>query len=244
MSTKIRIVLVNPTHPGNIGAAARAMKVMCLDQLVLVQPRRFPSAEATALASGGDDVLDGARVCATLDDALDNCRLVFGASSRTRNLPWPELDVREAAAMAAAHRSGEVAFVFGREHSGLTNDELERCHYRMHIPANPDYPSLNLAAAVQVVAYECLVAGLDCASHDADAPERDLATAADLHNFYDHLQRTLIDVGFLDPANPRQLVRRMKLLFNRAQPDKTEINILRGFLTAVGDHTLRDRRGR
>lgn len=233
MLTSIRIVLVNPTHPGNIGAAARAMKVMCLERLYLVQPRIFPSPEATAMASGADDVLQRAVVLDTLDAALAGCSLVFGASSRVRNLPWPQLDARQAAVTALAHgAAAEVAFVFGREHSGLTNEELERCHYLMHIPANPDYASLNLAAAVQVVAYELSMAWRSGGLGD-ETGKVDLATAGELHHFYAHLQRALVGSGFLDPDNPRQLMRRLKLLFNRARLDKTEINILRGILTAM-----------
>ncbi|KAF0191012.1 MAG: tRNA (cytidine32/uridine32-2'-O)-methyltransferase [Gammaproteobacteria bacterium] len=232
MLANVRIVLVNPTHPGNIGAAARAMKVMCLERLVLVQPRLFPSAEATALASGADDLLARARVCDTLDAAIESCRLVIGASARVRNLRWPQIDVREAAAMVARQPEADVAFVFGREHSGLTNDELERCHYLMNIPANPGYSSLNLAAAVQVVAYELMMT--QTANRVAgETTGEDLATATELSNFYDHLHRVVLDIGFLDPDSPRQLMRRLKLLFNRARPDKTEINILRGILTAV-----------
>ncbi len=232
MLANVRIVLVNPTHPGNIGAAARAMKVMCLERLVLVQPRLFPSAEATALASGADDLLARARVCDTLDAAIDSCGLVIGASARVRNLRWPKIDVRDAAAMVAHRPEADVAFVFGREHSGLTNDELERCHYLMNIPANPGYSSLNLAAAVQVVAYELMMTQAG-SQVTGETTGEDLATATELNNFYDHLHRVVLDIGFLDPDSPRQLMRRLKLLFNRARPDRTEINILRGILTAV-----------
>ena len=153
----IRVVLVGTTHPGNIGAAARAMKNMCLEHLWLVQPKIFPHAEATARASGADDVLARARVVETLEEALQECVLVVGASARQRTIPWPELDPRACAAAVwnkATH--GPVALVFGRENSGLSNAELERCHYLVHIPANPDYSSLNLAAVVQVLTYECL----------------------------------------------------------------------------------------
>jgi tRNA (cytidine32/uridine32-2'-O)-methyltransferase len=233
MFANVRVVLVHPTHPGNIGAAARAMKVMSLARLSLVQPRVFPSAEATALASGADDVLASATVCDTLDAALENCSLIIGASARVRNLSWPQLDPREAAALAATHGpASEVAFVFGREHAGLTNEELERCHYLMHIPANPAYSSLNLAAAVQVVAYELMMAQAG-ERPVGDQAEVDLATATELGNFHQHLERVLVAIGFLDPAQPRRLMRRLKRLFNRARPDKTEVNILRGILTAV-----------
>ena len=141
---------MNPSHPGNIGAAARAMKVMCLEHLFLVQPETYPSAEATALASGADDVLVRANVCDSLDQALQDCSLVVGASARLRSLQWPQLNARETARLVVEQPVGAAtAIVFGREHSGLTNTELERCHYLMHIPSNPAYSSLNLAAAVQ-----------------------------------------------------------------------------------------------
>lgn len=234
MLTNIRIVLVGTTHPGNIGAAARAMKTMCLSRLHLVSPEKFPCAEATARASGADDVLAQARIHDSLDAALAGCRLVFGASARRRTIQWPEVDPRECAALAVAESAaGEVALVFGREHSGLTNAELERCHYLLHIPSNPGYSSLNLAAAVQVITYEIMMAGgpgCDTAAA-TEADETDRVTAGEMEKFYDHLQQTLFDITFLDPANPRQLMRRLRRLFNRIQLDRNEYNILRGILT-------------
>lgn len=231
--SNIRIVLVGTTHPGNIGAAARAMKNMYLSRLCLVDPQRFPDAEATSRASGADDVLAAASVCATLEEALSGCSLVLGASARLRTIAWPQVDVREGGCLALGHAQsgGEVALVFGREHSGLTNEELERCNFLMHIPSNPEYSSLNLAAAVQVAAYEVMMAA--GAPHPEAGPEggEPLATADELHNFYGHLEETLVEIGFLDPANPRLLMRRLRRLFNRVRLERTEINILRGILT-------------
>ena len=234
MLSDIRVVLVQPSHPGNIGASARAMKNMGLSRLYLVRPKVFPSAEATAMASGADDVLAAATVCDTLEQALHGCGFVVGASARTRRLPWPALDPRECAQRVVEERERtQVALVFGREKSGLTNDELERCHYLVTIPGNPEYRSLNLAAAVQIIAYEVFTAarepGPDDAAHAAEPP----ATADDMEQFYAHLQRVLIETGFLDPDNPRHLIRRLRRLFNRARPDKNEVNILRGILTSV-----------
>lgn len=232
----IRIVLVGTSHPGNIGAAARAMKTMCLDQLYLVNPQRYPCAEATARASSANDLLARARVCENLDLALADCALVIGASARLRTLAWPQLDPRQAAdQIIGACGQGSVAVLFGRENSGLTNDELERCHYLMHIPGNPEYNSLNLAAAIQVVAYEIMMAALAHNSAVSTLVEesRDFAIAEETEGFYAQLEQVLIEIGFLDPAQPRLLMRRLRRLFMRARLDKNEVNILRGILTAV-----------
>lgn len=229
-----RIVLVNTSHPGNIGAAARAMKNMGLQELCLVSPQQFPSAEATARASGADDLLAAARCVDSLDAALAGAALVVGASARSRTLPVPMLDPRECAELIARQPAGErCAVVFGRERTGLTNDELDRCHYLVQIPTNPDYPSLNVAAAVQVIAYELrMAAGLT--SGKTGKTQR-FATADEVELFYVHLEQTLRDIAFLDPANPRQLMRRLRRLFGRIRPNENEINILRGILTAIGE---------
>lgn len=228
----MRIVLVGTTHPGNIGASARAMKTMGLEQLVLVAPQHYPSAEATARASGADDMLYRARIETSLAAALAECTLVMGASARRRGLSGPELTPRQAACelLQVAARA-PVALVFGRESSGLSNDELDRCHHLVRIPANPDYSSLNLAAAVQVLAYELRLAAL--ASQALTPAPVSPAPAAETEHFYAHLQQVLLAIGFLNPANPRHLMRRLRRLFNRARPDQTEVNILRGILTAV-----------
>lgn len=231
----IRIVMVETSHPGNIGAAARAMKNMCLDRLYLVKPRRFPDEEATARASRADDILEGATVCETLQEALAGCSMVFGASARSlRSLPWPQLDARATAELVAQQEPAtEVALVFGREHSGLTNEELGLCNYLLHIPTNTDFSSLNVAAAIQVVSYELMMARSVEWQAPASNKEDELASAEDVEGLIGHLERTMIDVGFLDPDNPRQLMRRMRRLFNRARVEKTEVNILRGVLSAV-----------
>lgn len=227
---RLRVVLVETSHPGNIGAAARAMKVMGLTRLYLVRPQQFPCAEATARASGADDLLARAVVCDSLDEALTDCTLVLGASARLRALPWPLSDARTAAqrAVAAALAGQEAALVFGRECSGLSNAELQRCHHLLHIPANADYSSLNLAAAVQVVSYELRMALLGDTPLAPDAG--DYASADELEAFYAHLEQTLVAVGFLDPGHPRQVMRRLRRLYNRARPERIELNILRGIL--------------
>ncbi len=247
----IRIVLIETSHPGNIGACARAMKTMNLSSLYLVQPKVFPSAEATARASGADGILAGARVFETLDAALAGCGLVIGASARQRTIAWPELTPRECAQQVIAQCArAPVALVFGREHSGLTNSELERCNALVRIPSNPDFSSLNIAAAVQILAYEIMLENLEstpvapgilppatlvhpCTSQKVPDDNAGPATAAEMDQLYTHLQQALTDIGFLDPANPRQLMRRLRRLFNRARLDKIEINILRGILTAA-----------
>jgi tRNA (cytidine32/uridine32-2'-O)-methyltransferase len=233
---RIRIVLVEPTHPGNIGAAARAMKTMGLSQLALVSPREFPCAAATAMAAGADNLLVRARVTESLQDALSGCGWVIGTSARTRTIPWPLYDPRDAAARALAMAADvEIAVVFGREHAGLTNDELELCQAVVQIPSDPDFSSLNLGAAVQVLAYELrmqYLAGQQAAAVEMvnDAPP---ATSDDMARLYAHLEEAMIETGFLDPARPRRLMRRVRRLFNRAELDRNEVNIIRGFLTAV-----------
>jgi len=230
--SNIHIVLVETSHPGNIGAAARAMKTMGLSSLRLVRPRYFPSAEASTRASSATDVLAAAQVFESLDDALADCGQVFGASSRMRSLPWPLVDAREAAGIAAGTASRTpVAFVFGRERNGLSNEELERCHQLVNIPANPDYCSLNLAASVQVMAYELRMAGeVPALPTDSDSLP---ATGREMEAFYQHLEQTMLRTGFLDPKAPRLLMRRMRRLFNRARLEHLEVNILRGLLGAA-----------
>lgn len=232
MLEQIRIVLVETTHPGNIGGAARAMKNMGLSRLLLVNPLFFPHAEATARASGADDLLAAAEVHSTLDSALAGCSLVFGTTARERSIPWPAVDPREAASRALpAAANAPVAIVFGREHSGLSNEELDRCNFLLHIPTNPEYSSLNLAAAVQVVVYELCMAQQREPVMAGDATP--LASVDERERFYSHLEQVLTELQFLDPNNPKHLMRRLRRLFNRAELDRTEINILRGILTAV-----------
>lgn len=235
MLNRVRIILVEPSHPGNIGAAARAMKNMGLSHLFLVNPKIFPHADATTRASGADDVLARAVVCENLDDALSGCHFVVGASARLRRLSIPQWNPRQCAENLLAENTHNMsAIVFGREHSGLTNEELGRCHQLVHIPSNPDYSSLNLAAAVQVLCYELRMAvEADSGAEKSNVPEESLVSADDMERFYEHLRETLIDIEFLDPDNPRIMMQRLRRLFNRSRPDEIEMNILRGILTAA-----------
>lgn len=233
MLTGIRVILSNTSHPGNIGAAARAMKTMGLTQLVLVEPKQFPAAEATARASGADDVLARARVESGIDDALAGCRLVIGASARSRSIPCPVIDPGECARkLYAESRLGDVAVLFGCEQSGLSNAEIDRCHFLVQIPTNPAYGSLNLAAAVQIICYEILVAHLGQTEDDRETGHA-VVPVDEMERFYTHLEHTLVELDFLDPQNPRHLMRRLRRLFNRARPDSNEMNILRGILSAA-----------
>jgi TrmH family RNA methyltransferase len=229
----IRIVLVGTTHPGNIGASARAMKNMGVSDLVLVNPSHFPHKEATARASGAEDVLDRATVVESLRDAIKDCVFVAGASARSRSIDWPCMEPRDCAVkMIAESQQGTVAAVFGPEQSGLNNADLDLCDTLLTIPADPQFSSLNLAMAVQVVTYELRAARAsgDLPAYESAAP---LATSEEFEHFYVHLEQVLIDARFLDPDNPRRLMRRLRRLFIRAKPDKNELNILRGILTAV-----------
>ena len=229
----IRIVLIETSHPGNIGAIARAMKNMGLSQLVLVNPKEFPSQVASARASSASDILNAARVVNSLDEALVGTKLVFGASARLRKVSWPQVDVRETAEMALETvEEGEVALVFGREDSGLSNAEMDKCHYLAHIPSNPTYSSLNISAAVQVFAYECLMASQIKSVHSKNDRSK-LASTDQLEGFYDHLFQALQDIEFLDPNKNARFMRRMRRLFNRTELDVKEIDILRGILSAA-----------
>ncbi|QXI37680.1 tRNA (cytosine(32)/uridine(32)-2'-O)-methyltransferase TrmJ [Pseudomonas xantholysinigenes] len=241
MLQNIRVVLVNTSHPGNIGGAARAMKNMGLSRLVLVQPKEFPSGDATARASGADDILANAQVVDSLEDALVGCSLVMGTSARERSIPWPLIDPRECGAKAVEHARGgeEIALVFGREHAGLTNEELQRCHFHVHIPSNPDFSSLNLAAAVQVLSYEVRMAWLAAEGAPSKVEKFDAnslrsnepATMDEMELFYEHLEKTLVDIGFLDPEKPKHLMPRLRRLYGRSAVNRSEMSILRGILT-------------
>ncbi|MEA1990028.1 MAG: RNA methyltransferase [Pseudomonadota bacterium] len=237
---KIRIVLIETSHPGNIGGIARAMKNMGLSQLVLVNPKEFPSAVASARASSAADVLNDAKVVNSLDEAIAGTKLVVGASARLRKVSWPQLDVRETAKLALETvEDGEVALVFGREDSGLSNAEMDKCHYLAHIPSNPNYCSLNIGAAVQVFAYECLMA-TEIESVHTKGYKHTLASTEQLEGFYDHLYQALQDIEFLDPAKNARFMRRMRRLFNRTQLDIKEVDILRGILTAAQRQALKN----
>jgi len=229
---RIRIVLSHTTHPGNIGAAARAMKTMGLSRLFLIKPERFPHADAEAFATGAMDVLESAVVCASLDDALAGTVLAVASTARHRDLAHEVVDCREACRrMIAEAAVGEVALVFGTERAGLTADEVSRCQSIAVIPTNWDYSSLNLAQAVQVFAYELRMTAIGeqvYSQHPADP-----ATHDEVEGFYRQLEETFYSTGFLDPREPKRLMQRMRRMFARARVEKKELNILRGFLSAI-----------
>lgn len=231
----IRIVLVNTTHPGNIGGAARAMKNMGLSELCLVAPRQFPDERATWRAASAGDVLDNVMIVDSVEQAVSDCHFIVGTSARGRSIPWPIQNPRAGAeAMLTARRHGKVAVLFGREDRGLTNEELQQCHLHLHVPTDASYSSLNLAMAVQIVAYELRMGSLPqnqlnrVQDDEWDAP---FATAENMERFYTHLEQTLMDIGFLDPKAPRQLMTRLRRLYSRVRLDEMELNILRGILS-------------
>ncbi|MGB1800068.1 MAG: RNA methyltransferase [Gammaproteobacteria bacterium] len=235
LQDKVRIVLVGTTHPGNIGATARAMKVMSQKHLYLVTPKTFPSAEASARATGADDILASAKVCDDLKEAVSDCDLVIGTTARTRSLPWPIVTPRECAKTVSEKKYSNVAIVFGRENSGLTNEELELCNLVLQIPANPEYSSLNLASAVQIVCYEIHSLANTEQNHKKDENEIALVSQDKMELFYQHLEDCLIDINYYDADNPKLLMHRMRRLFNRLQMEESEYNILRGILSRVQD---------
>lgn len=233
-----KVVMVHTSHSGNIGAAARAMKTMGLQNLVLVTPKTFPSDEAIAMASGAADILAQAQVVDSLEEAVADCGFIVGASARWRNLPWPLVNPREMASQILSLPSGtSAAMVLGRERSGLTNEELALCHCHVNIPANPDYSSLNVAAAVQVLCYELKMSIVSQTDNhkphwgvEWDQPP---AKGAQLDSLFQHWERLLVDIDFLDPTNPRMLMNKIRRLIMRAQPDEVEANIVRGMLSHV-----------
>ena len=231
--TRIRIILINTSHPGNIGSAARALKTMGLSKLYLVSPFNYPNTKATELAAGADDILANATVCVSLKDALHGCQLVIGSSSRARGIPIAQLDPRQCGEKIATEIStGDIAILFGNERSGLSNEELLYCHYHVTIPANTNYCSLNLAAAVQIICYEIFMANTSPATPTQkiyDYP----ASADEVENLLVHLQTALTQINFLHDANTTSLLPRLKRLFIRARLEKMEINILRGILTTI-----------
>jgi TrmH family RNA methyltransferase len=230
MTTLVRIVLIDPSHPGNIGSVARAMKNMALGDLVLVRPRCFPHAEASALAAGADDVLAAARVVPTVAEAIADCGFVAGTTSRPRSFHWEFTTPRDLAArVVGLPEPNRTALLFGSERYGLANDDLQHCNVLVRIPANADYCSLNLAMAVQLIAYELFVAREQPRS--VMQLELPLAEARDLEHFYAHLLQVLQQIGFDDRTG--HLMERLRRLFNRAQLDRNELNILRGILSAV-----------
>ena len=215
------------------------MKNMGMNQLRLVAPKLFPHADATARASGADDVLKTARVYATLAEAIADCQIVLGASARDRTISWPSVSARECAEKWLGEPEN-IALVFGRENSGLKNHELDLCHYLLRIPCNPAYSSLNLAAAVQVVCYELFVgSGQEVISTIGDKGEEPLATAEQMEAFYEHLHQTMADIGFLHPERSKSIMRRLRRIFNRTQLDTKELDILRGILRFSQNHNLK-----
>ncbi len=236
MLENIRAVLINTYHPGNIGSAARALKTMGITRLYLVQPERFPAPEATQMAANACDLLDQAVIVDSLEEAIADCSLVIGTSARSRSLPWPMLDIREGAARAVREADGgaEVALVFGREKMGLHNDELQQCNFHLAIPANPEYPVLNVAAAVQVLSYELWQAAeAHRTSEFPPASEAPYPRSREMELFYKHLEETLHDSHFIIKQHPGQIMQRLRRLFNRCRPEKTELSILRGILSSV-----------
>lgn len=229
----IRIVLCQTSHPGNIGSAARAMKTMGLQHLYLVQPDSFPDAHATALSTGAADLLENATVCSSLTEALTGCAFAIGLSARKRNISHEIVNVRSAATEALTIASNQpIAFVFGTEMSGLSNAELDCCQMLAMIPANAEYTSLNLAAAVQVVCYELRMAALSDLSRKIKPNQtNELATNETIEGFYAHLEETLLHIGYLNPIAPKKLMERLRRLYARVRLEKEEVNLLRGILT-------------
>jgi len=232
MLDNIRIVLVNTSHTGNIGSTARAMKTMGLSNLYLVDPVSAPDGHASALAAGAGDVLANAKTVATLQEAVADCGLVVGTSARSRTHSWPMLEPRSCGRKLIEEVPNyPVALVFGRENNGLTNEELQQCHFHVCIPANPEYSSLNLAAAVQTLCYEVRMAWLE---KEAFPPtENDYPLNDDLERFYTHLESTLTDTGFIVKNHPGMVMTKLRRLFNRARPESAELNILRGILSSI-----------
>ena len=236
-SRDVRMVLVNPSHPGNVGGAARAMKTMAITQLVLVAPKDYPDPRAVWRAAGARDVLEAATVVETLDVAIGDCDLIIGTSARERRIPWPLVDARECADRVYSEPAqSKIAILFGREDSGLNNEELQRCHLHVHVPTSDAYSSLNLAMAVQILSYELRMRSLQSGAAtpvSEDPWDEPFASAEDVERFHSHLAQTLADIEFFDPDKPKQLLTRLRRLFARVRLDQMELNILRGILTAV-----------
>ncbi|RKG35719.1 RNA methyltransferase [Acinetobacter guerrae] len=252
----VRIVMVNTTLPANIGSALRAMKTMGLSKLVLVKPKTYPHPDIDALAAGAQDLIEQIEIVDTLEQAIQDCHIVFGTSARSRTIPWPLLDVRPAAELSmqsVVEKQQEVAIVFGREDRGLTNEELALANYHLTIPVNTDYGVLNVAQAIQVVCYEMRMATLQqleqntptrantdinteqmhVTSNTAMDWDEPLVNHKQMEEFYPHLEKMLVDIEFLDPQNPRLLPLRLRRLFGRIQLDRMEYHLLRGIFSRV-----------
>jgi tRNA (cytidine32/uridine32-2'-O)-methyltransferase len=243
MLENIRVVLVNTSHTGNIGSAARAMKTMGLSQLVLVDPVSAPDGKSIALAAGAGDVLANVKIVDTLAEAVADCGLIIGTSARSRTLSWPMLEPRGCGEKMISEASEyPVALVFGRENNGLSNEELQQCHFHVCIPANPDYSSLNLAAAVQTLCYEVRMAHLNLSrgQNPENQPEdKEYPLAEDLEGFYSHLEQTLSKTNFIIAKHPGMVMVKLRRLFNRSRPETQELNILRGILASI-DKTIKN----
>ena len=232
MYQNVRIVLIGTSHTGNIGSTARAMKTMGLSDFYLVDPVSPPDGKSSALAAGAGDVLANAKIVDSVAEAVKDCSLIVGTSARSRTLPWPMLTPRECGVqMVQEAKSGPVALVFGRENNGLSNDELQLCHFHVCIPANPEYSSLNLAAAVQTLCYEIRMGFL--AQDTYPVVEQEYPLSEDLERFYQHLEQTLTDTGFIVQNHPGVVMTKLRRMVNRARPESQELNILRGILSAI-----------
>lgn len=237
MLDNIRIVLINTFHPGNIGAAARAMKNMGLSQLYLVEPRVFPDEEADARAAGAKDLLESAIVVNTLDEAIADCQLVIGTSARNRTFDLPIFDAHDCARKIVGEAEhGKVAIIFGRETMGLHNSELQKCNYHVYIPANPEYPVLNVSAAIQLVCYEIWQAH---SKQDYVKRDEPYPLTRDMERFYEHLENALRKTRFIIPQHEGKVMDKLRRYFNRSRPERTELNMLRGILTSIDETTTK-----
>lgn len=236
MLENVRIVLVNTSDCRNIGSAARAMKTMGLTELYLVDPIEMPNGQAQALAAGATDVLANAKVVKTMEEAVSDCGLVVGTSARSRTLPWPMLDPRECGVkMIAESTNYPVALVFGRESSGLTNEELQLCHFHVQIPANPEYSSLNLAMAVQTLSYEVRMAYLsnEQKSYNNSSEDEEYPVVDETERMFEHFEQALKATGFIVPSHPGLVMTKLRRFINRARPDTKEVKMWRGILSSV-----------
>lgn len=235
MLERVKVVLVGTTHSGNIGSAARAMKVMGLSQMVLVDPQCQVDAQAIALAAGASEIALNAQIYPTLEAAVADCGLVVGTSARSRTLEWPMLEPRECGEkLISEANQHSVAMVFGRERTGLTNDELQLCHYHVCVPANPEYSSLNLAMAVQLLSYEVRMAYLALQqSSQSSTLQEEYPRHQELERFYAHLEQVIMQTEFISAQQPGQVMNKLRRMFTRARLEAQEINILRGILTSV-----------
>ncbi|NOH30467.1 tRNA (cytosine(32)/uridine(32)-2'-O)-methyltransferase TrmJ [Vibrio mediterranei] len=235
MLDNVKIVLVGTSHSGNIGSAARAMKVMGLSQMVLVDPQCEVDAQAIALAAGASDIALGAQIVGSLQEAIEDCGLVVGSSARSRTLEWPMIEPRECGEKFAIEgEQHPVALVFGRERTGLTNEELQLCHFHTCIPANPEYSSLNLAMAVQTLSYEVRVAHLQRVANQLPEQEQaEYPRHKELELFYQHLEKVITDTQFISKDKPGLVMNKLRRMFSRARPESQEINTLRGILTSI-----------